>query len=218
MTLSLTKPNYQQSQGFTLLEMLVVILLVSLLASLLMQGFVYMSGTYYAVERRQLRAQQEELLEGWLRDSIHGVINGVDGELSKNNQFSGDSTSFSGMSLGSLAGQPQGTPIKIIWSIEQKDGLILLRYGEAPLSGGPMIWYTLKEWPGTVSASWQYLHDGQWLTNFPPQTSIFARNKKTALPRAISLHVNSVPVPIELIISVRSNPNIYMPPRIEGVL
>jgi type II secretory pathway pseudopilin PulG len=198
--------------------MLVVVLLVSLLASLLMQGFVYMSGTYHAVERRQLRAQQQELFEGWLRDSIHGVINGVDGEFGKNNQFSGDSTSFSALSLGSLAGQPPGTPIKIVWSLEQKNGLVLLRYGEAPLAGGAMTWYTLKEWPGTVSASWHYLHNGEWLSSFPLQTSIFARNKKTALPRAISLYVNSVPVPIELIVSVRSNPNEYAPPVIEGVL
>ncbi len=216
--LFLTKPTRQDSQGFTLLEMLVVVLLVSLLASLLMQGFVYMSGTYHAVERRQLRAQQQELFEGWLRDSIHGVINGVDGEFGKNNQFSGDSTSFSGLSLGSLAGQSPGTPVKIVWSLEQKNGLVLLRYGEAPLAGGAMIWYTLKEWPSTVSASWHYLHNGEWLSSFPLQTSIFARNKKTALPRAISLYVNSVPVPIELIVSVRGNPNEYAPPVIEGVL
>jgi|GEM_PF-988761 len=217
MTLFLTK-SIQRSQGFTLLEMLVVVLLVSLLASLLMQGFVYMSGTYHAVERRQLQAQQQELLEGWLRDSIHGVINGVDGEFDKNNQFSGDSTSFSGLSLGSLGGWPSGTPIKIVWSLEQKNGLVLLRYGEAPISGGQMRWYTLKEWPGTVSASWQYLHDGQWLSAFPSKTSIFVRNKKTALPRAISLHVDTVPIPIELIISVRSNPNVYVPPVYEGVM
>lgn len=212
------KPALGRLCGFTLLEMLVVILLVSLLASLMMQGFIYMSGTYQTVERRQLRAQQQELFEGWLRDSIHGVVNGVDGTLGKDNQFSGDAVSFSGISLGSLAGQPPGTPIKIIWSLEQKNAQIALRYGEAPLTGGAITWYTVKEWPGTVSASWQYLHNGQWLSSFPPQASVFARDKKAVLPRAISLHVNSVPVPIELIVSVRSSPNIYTPPTIEGVL
>lgn len=205
-------------RGFTLLEMLVVILLVSLLASLMMQGFIYMSGTYQTVERRQLRAQQQELFEGWLRDSIHGIVNGVDGTWGKDNQFSGDSASFSGISLGSLAGEPSGTPIKIVWSLEKKNAQTLLRYGEAPLTGGAMTWYTLKEWPSTVSASWQYLHDGEWLSSFPTQTSIFARDKKAVLPRAISLYVNSVPIPIELIVSVRGNPNAYVPPVMEGVL
>lgn len=213
-----TRPAPSGLRGFTLLEMLVVILLVSLLASLMMQGFIYMSGTYQTVERRQLRAQQQELFEGWLRDSIHGVVNGVDGAWGKDNQFSGDAMSFSGISLGSLAGQPSGTPIKVIWSLEKKNTYTLLRYGEAPLTGGAITWYTLKEWPSTVSASWQYLHDGQWLSSFPMQTSIFARDKKAVLPRAISLYVNSVPVPIELIVSVRSNPHAYAPPVIEGVL
>lgn len=213
-----TRPAPSGLRGFTLLEMLVVILLVSLLASLMMQGFIYMSGTYQTVERRQLRAQQQELFEGWLRDSIHGVVNGVDGNWGKDNLFSGDAASFSGISLGSLAGQPPGRPIRIVWSLEKKNAQTLLRYGEAPLTGGVMTWYTLKEWPSTVSASWQYLYDGEWLSSFPTQTSIFARDKKAVLPRAIGLYVNSVPVPIELIVSVRSNPKAYTPPVMEGVL
>lgn len=218
MTLSLINANKQRAQGFTLLEMLVVILLVSLLASLLMQGFVYMSGTYHAVERRQFRAQQQELFEGWLRDSIHGIVNGVDGEFGNNNLFSGDAVAFSAISVGSLMSQSPGLPVKIMWSLEQTSERTLLRYGEAPLTGGAMTWYTIQEWPVSVTASWQYLYDGQWLQEFPLQTSVFARDNKHILPRAISLHVNAVPVPIELILSIRSNPNLYKPPIIEGIL
>lgn len=217
MRLFLIKPRLRQSTGFTLLEMLVVVLLVSLLASLLMQGFVYMSGTYHAVERRQARAQQQELLEGWLRDSVHGIVNGVDGEFGKDALFSGDASSFSGVSLSPLAGLHQGFPTKISWSIEREGNQIFLRYGEAPLTGGVMNWHIIKAWPSTVSASWFYQHEGEWLESFPRQTSVFKRDEKNVLPRAIGLRVDTVPLPIELIVSVRANSNVYAPPVIEGI-
>jgi len=80
-----------------------------------------------------------------------------------------------------------------------------------------MNWHTIKEWPSTVAASWFYLHNGEWFESFPLQTSVFKRDEKNVLPRAIGLRVDTVPVPIELIISVRANSNIYSPPVIEGV-
>lgn len=217
MRLFLIRSNLRKSAGFTLLEMLVVVLLVSLLASLLMQGFIYMSGTYHAVERRQARAQQQELFEGWLRDSVHGIVNGVDGESGKSAVFSGDASSFSAISLSPLAGLLQGSPAKISWSIEREGNQIVLRYGEAPLTGGVTHWHVIKEWPDTVTASWFYLHNSEWLESFPLQTSVFKRDEKNVLPRAIGLRVDTVPIPIELIISVRANSNIYSPPVIEGV-
>ncbi|WP_039915866.1 prepilin-type N-terminal cleavage/methylation domain-containing protein [Cellvibrio mixtus] len=204
--------------GFSLLEMLVVILLVSLLASLLMQGFIYMSGTYSTVERRQMHMQQQDLFEGWIRESIHGLINGVDGALGKNQLFSGDEASFSGISLGALAGSPVGTPVKVVWILERKDGKLMLRYGEAPLSATEFKWYTIKEWPATVNASWHYLYQGEWLNGFPPRTSIFSRDKKNVLPQAISLYIDSIPLPVQMIIAVRNNPAMYTPPAFEGVL
>lgn len=205
--------------GFSLLEMLVVILLVSLLASLLMQGFVYMSGAYSAVERRQTRAEQQDLLEGWIRDSIHGLINGVDGDFGKDQIFSGDEASFTGISLNALSDNPMGTPVKIVWSLERENGRLLLRYGEAPLSSvDKMKWHTIKEWPASVNASWHYLHQGEWLNGFPLQASAFARDKKNVLPQAISLYVESVPLPVQIIIAVRNNPAAYVPPAFEGVL
>ncbi|MEN0037218.1 MAG: prepilin-type N-terminal cleavage/methylation domain-containing protein [Cellvibrio sp.] len=219
MTSSLTKAHRQGGAGFTLLEMLVVVLLVSLLASLLMQGFIYTSGVYKSVERRQALAQREELLNGWLRDSIHGLINGADGEIAQKVYFSGNQDSFSGLSLGALSGRFPGLPVVITWSIERTANTSALIYSEAPLYGGNAERYVIREWPDSKMAiSWQYMQDGGWQQSFPAKTSVFKRDDKNLLPRAIALHVSSLATPFEIIISVRSSPLRYAPPVIEGVM
>lgn len=219
MMLFLTKFHRRPSAGFTLLEMLVVVLLVSLLASLLMQGFIYTSGIYKSVERRQALAQREELLNGWLRDSIHGLISGSDGEAAQKIYFSGNQESFSGISLGALSGRFPGLPVVITWSIERTAGSSVLVYNESPLYGGSAERYVIREWPDSrMQISWQYLQDGGWQQSFPARTSAFKRDNKNLLPRAISLYVDSLPTPVEIVIGVRASPLRYAPPVIEGVM
>lgn len=217
--LFLTKSHRRLHSGFTLLEMLVVVLLVSLLASLLMQGFIYTSGIYKSVERRQALAQREELLNGWLRDSVHGLINGADGEEAKKVYFSGNQDGFSGMSLGALSGRFPGLPVIITWSIERTPDRSLLVYEETPLYGGFAERYVIRDWPDSrMEISWRYLQGGAWQQSFPDRASAFKRDNKNLLPQAISLQVDSVPAPVEIVIAVRANPLRYMPPVIEGVM
>lgn len=199
--------------------MLVVVLLVSLLASLLMQGFIYTSGIYKSVEKRQSIAQREELLNGWLRDSVHGLINGADGEQAEDIYFSGNQDGFSGMSLGALSGRFSGLPVMITWSIERTPDRSLLVYEETPIYGGQPARYVIREWPDSkMEISWRYLQDGAWQQSFPARASVFKRDNKNLLPRAISLQVDSIPVPYEIIIAVRASALRYMPPVIEGVM
>jgi general secretion pathway protein J len=215
----LTRICRSKSVGFTLLEMLVVVLLISLLASLLMQGFIYTSGIYKSVERRQGFALRDQLLNGWLRDSIHGLVNGADGRAAEKIYFSGNQDGFSGISLGSLTGRSPGLPVVCAWSIERTSTSSLLVYTESSLyGGGEGTKYIVREWSDPqINAHWQYLQDGEWRTEFPVRTSVFKRDDKNLLPRAIALYVDTLPVPLEIIISVRSSPIHYAPPTVEGI-
>ncbi len=219
MKLSSTRTTQLKPCGFTLLEMLVVLLLVALLSSLLMQGFIYLSGVHQAVERRQERDQRDALLSGWLRDSIGGLVNGVDGSESTKIVFTGDSSGFSGIGLVSLSGRYQGLPVQTFWQIERSSDSTRLVYRESPLYGGVEESYVIREWSNpSLDARWVYWSDGGWKNNYPEQSSVFSRNHKHALPRAIGLIVNSTPYPLEILVAVRASSLEYRPPTINGVL
>lgn len=200
--------------GFTLLELLVVVLLVSLLASLLMQGFIYLSGVYSTVARRQAHAQQQELLEGWVRDSIQSLTNGLD-SAKPLPDFSGDAERFGGISLRSIARFGSGEAIRIEWLINQSLEKTQLIYSESPVQGGDTVQYVIREWPG-VSAQWRYWDGKSWLNSFPERTAVFNSKPQPKLPLAIALYVDSVPNPIELIVTTRSSIDPYLPPMGEN--
>jgi general secretion pathway protein J len=196
--------------GFTLLELLVVVLLVSLLASLLMQGFIYLSGVYSVVERRQSYAKQKELLDGWVRDSIQSLINGIDSDRVFTS-FVGDSESFSGISVQSISQAVSGSPVRIKLILQKSSQTTTLIYEEAPLLDGSPVQYVLHEWP-SVDAQWRYWDGVNWLSSFPSRTRIFNSEDNVQLPLAISLYVDTAPVPIELIVATRSSVIKYYPP------
>lgn len=207
--------SIKRRRGFTLLEMLVVILLVSLLASLMMQGFIYMAGIYSTVERRQTQLQTQELLEGWLRDSVQGLINGIDGDLSGAAEFIGEESFFSGISLTPLGYSAAGAPYPVEWRLEQNDSVLRLLYGEtAP--GTETQWYILREWPN-AQASWSYFYNGEWYRSFPERRRSAINPNEPALPDAIALSVVGLRQPFDMIIAVNGANAVYRAPTIEGM-
>ncbi|WP_250657382.1 prepilin-type N-terminal cleavage/methylation domain-containing protein [Alkalimarinus coralli] len=212
-----------RNSGFTLLEMLVVVLLVALLSSVLMQGFVYMAGIYGAVERRQDLARSQYLLEGWLRDSIQGMVNGVDGPVGKGVRFEGDETSFKGISLEPLVGlEGQGgatdgislphvrVPHKIEWRLEQTVDAVKLRYGESIVTGERWQWYNVREWKA-AEASLSYWYNGRLITNFP-EKSHSGTDGGMLLPSGVVLTVRGVRTNFSVFIALNSNPKKYRSP------
>jgi hypothetical protein len=181
----------------------------------MMQGFIYTAGVYSKVERRQTQLQTQRLLEGWLRDSVQGMVNGVDGEEGKSSSFIANEEFFNGISLTSLAGSNQGVPHRVEWRLEQSDGYLLLRYGEGPLKG-ELRWYTLRQW-SNAQAGWSYLHRGQWYSSFPEQKALGSNQDYPVLPEAIGLSVSGLQGPFDIIIALRSHTAEYKKPTVEGV-
>lgn len=221
-----TKPFVTRTAGFTLLEMLVVVLLVAMLSGVLMQGFVYMSRVYGSVERRQDLALSQYLLEGWLKDTVQGLVNGIDGPLGEGVYFEGDETFFRGITLEPLVGL-QGDdnrvddmpapriPHKIEWRIEKTDNAVRLKYGEAPLTSETWQWYNVREWKA-AEASLSYWHEGRLLSRFSALPQSFGVKKSTLLPLGIVLTVNSVRTQSSVFVALHSSPNKYRPPEAVG--
>lgn len=216
----LTRPRVYTSSGFTLLEMIVVLLLVSMLSGMLMQGFVYMSGVYSAVERRRSFAQSQRLLEGWLRNSIQGVVNGVDGQVGRDIQFEGEEFSLRGISFSPLVGQTSssgyrvGGAHKIEWRLKKEGETLTLLYGEAPIAGN-LKWYTVKTWLHS-SASWRYWDDGQWIAEYPT-VGRFDESEGGRLPAGVLLEVKGGREPFSMFVAMSNNSGRYRKPAIIGV-
>lgn len=212
-----------RNAGFTLLEMLVVVLLVALLSSVLMQGFVYMAGIYGAVERRQDVARSQYLLEGWLRDSVQGMVNGIDGPAGKGVRFEGDESSLKGISLeplvglGDKGGATDGlhlphvrVPHKIEWRIEQTVDSVKLRYGESIVTGERWQWYNVREWKA-AEASLSYWYNGRLITSFPEKRQS-EMDGGMQLPAGVVLTVRGVRTNFSVFIALSSNPKKYRSP------
>lgn len=124
-----------RSGGLTLLEMLVVMVLVTLLGTLLLQGIGFFTGKYQVVQRARADLSVAELQQNWFATSVRGLTPyGVDAR-----RFVGNARAFRGITLAPLQAEP-GMPVTARWTIDGEDASIL-RYAED--GGSP--WTVLLE-------------------------------------------------------------------------
>ena len=102
--------NAARAAGFTLMEMLVTLVLISFTTMLMFQ----MLGSY-RIARERVQAQsgvidRGALFQSWLQDSVRGlyIANGL--------TFSGDADDFNGTTLNPLYGEA-GAPTRIAWRL-----------------------------------------------------------------------------------------------------
>ncbi|MFZ1643035.1 MAG: type II secretion system protein, partial [Candidatus Contendobacter sp.] len=113
--------------GFTLLEMLVTLTIVSLLTVLLMQGLLYALQLRARMLEQQQRRQAAVLQEHWFRASSAAL---APGKANGPDVFSGDRTGFRGLSLAPLLGD-RGAPARIEWRLEPEAAGVALRYRQS---------------------------------------------------------------------------------------
>ena len=102
-----------QALGLTLIEMLVVLVLVSLLGTLLVQGTGFFLGKYAAVKRVHRESSLAALSQHWFISSVQAMVP----SRVEARRFAGDASSFEGVTLQALAAEP-GLPVRARWSIE----------------------------------------------------------------------------------------------------
>ena len=116
------------SAGLTLLEMLVVMVLVSLLGTLLLQGVGFFAGNYQVVKRTHAELSLAELRRHWFASTVRGMTPyGVEAR-----RFVGNARTFQGITLAPLEAEP-GMPVTARWSIGGPDDATVV-YAE---NGGP---------------------------------------------------------------------------------
>ena len=179
--------------GFTLMEVLVVLVLVSLLSGLLMDGFGYVLRLRSSVTQQLKKQRILQLQEYWLRNLLGGLITiSLEYKPTETELFHGNASSLEGQSLNALE-IPAGIPQRFSLALSQTAELIELKY-----QTGEKTQWVLGKWPAQ-KAVFRYLDDqGNWTATWPPQLGV----KTQQLPQAIQLQIDSEANPVNWIISI----------------
>lgn len=206
-----------RQQGFSLLELIVVLLLVGLISTLLMQGFVYVAGVFQTVERRQQVWSQQLLQRNWLVESVRTLTNGVAGPLAQGYHFKGDAQGFSGLAVYGLSySGGVARPVHVEWQLLNEQNILQLRYRELPLRDSALLekdanWYVMGRWPHAAGA-FTYAHNEQWSRQFSavPRSG---EQLSARLPQAIRLQIDAGPRSMDVLVKVAVTPIIYRAPE-----
>ena len=114
------------ARGLTLVEMLVVLVLVSLLGTLVLQGTGFFLDQFATVERIHRDASRTDLRNHWFASTVGAILPSRQAER----RFVGESTYFEGVTLQPLAAA-SGQPSRIRWSIEG-DRVLFAESGRQP--------------------------------------------------------------------------------------
>lgn len=190
-------------RGFTLMEVLVVLVLVALISGMLMQGFGYVLRLRLNVTQQLKNQRTEQLQEYWYRNLISGIIVNT---IEEKPLFQGDASSLQAQSIATLHAAG-GVPQLFSLTLAAQDGAIILRYKISEHEE-----WILGRWNAT-DASFSYLdNEGAWVTAWPPKLGLALQQ----LPNAVQLHIQRQPKPFTWIVAIpgRKNPK----PLLEDIL
>lgn len=183
-------------RGFSLLEALVTLVIVSLVVTVLMQSLLYVLGMRERVLRVDREARTAALHERWFRDSVGAAIGDrPDGAR----PFAGDASGLRFLSHVPLEGQGVHP---VSWRLVQApDGRFALEHEQ-----GGRRWLMLP--PALEGAAFDYLDSGgAWHSRWPLESAPAA-----ALPRAVRLAAIHDGKPLVWWVAVAAGPG--LPPTL----
>lgn len=162
-------------RGFTLVEILVVLILVGLITGILFQalGQVFRLQSHVDTEMENMR--QNAMLSDWFRQVIQGLQPDYD---DGKNKFQASRRRMTGLSTNPLSpGQSGLEPFTLELQFDDRRGETLLRYGEGDRAP------VLMAWPGD-NGQFVFLDaDGAGHDGWPPPMA----KKPAQLPAAVRL-------------------------------
>jgi len=166
------KPSSQP--GFTLVEMLVVLLIVGMVSGLLFEGAAQVMGMQARLERQLTRLRGEALHADWLRQAVQGLQpDYADGKQI----FKGSPRGFSGLTTNPLsAGYGALQPFVVTLRHDAAHNSMLLGYGSGSSAS------VLLSWPGDQGRLRYLDARGEAHEDWPPPLGLWPQ-----LPRAITL-------------------------------
>lgn len=183
------RPASRTSAGFTLLETIVTLVIVSMIVVVLMQALQQALGLRMRLLRHERETRTAVLEEQWFRDSVASAIADLPDALGS---MEGTPAAVALVSAAPLSGPGMA---RVRWSLRRVDGGFALDYAEA--GGTPM---TILPGPMT-DASFAYLDaDGRWLREWkvePKQEQVSPANEMAPprepdlLPRMVRLQATT---------------------------
>ena len=158
------RPRITQA-GFTLFEMIVVMVITSLMGAVLLQGFSIILGTRLSVTNTIANLQGLILNQNIPVDPLRGILPDY---KNNPNQFRGQARTLTGQTLRPLL-SPVGAPTPFRMTLDYNAGsdTTLLIYEEP---GRPKA--ELAQWPGN-SQTFKYRDvSGPWQSIWPPPASV----------------------------------------------
>ena len=151
----------KSSNGFTLLEMLVVLVILGMTTALVTQGLTVTWQTFLRLNARDLSLSTARLPQQWFRDSIkYGVLYHPREAI-----VQGDHDSLTLLTTA-VPSDPFRVPQKMEWIITVSDGVWSLAFTEEDKE--PVV---VKE--SLEVMKFAYLVDGDWAAEFSPDDSRF---------------------------------------------
>jgi general secretion pathway protein J len=154
-----------KTRGFTLLEVLVVLVITSLISVVLIQGFALVLGARNSVQAKIVGLEQVVLKRNIFLEPLRGVLPDYPNQP---NIFRGEEKEISGITVRSLQSRP-GTPVSFVMTMSydpQKDATNLT-YQEEGFA--PQV---LGEWEGVEGAFRFRDRKGSWLDAWPPSPDV----------------------------------------------
>lgn len=158
------------SRGFTLLEAIVTLVVVSLIVTLLMQALVQSLDMRTRLLRHERAARMDTLQEQWFRDTVSSAMPDMGNAFG---YMEGNAES-----LELVTARPLGGGLdRVRWSFQRTDGGFALHYHDAE-------WDDLVVMPGPLlDPVFDYLDDkGDWKAEWKPEDDL-----ALGLPRMVRL-------------------------------
>jgi prepilin-type N-terminal cleavage/methylation domain-containing protein len=153
----------EKIKGFTLLEVLVVLVIVTLLMTFLFQALSHVATVRIHILRQLNTFQQGAIQEFWFRHSTAGLIADYP-DIEQSQAFKGSDKRFSGLTTAALNADA-GVPNRFAWAIIEEKGQNVLQY-----QTGSETWSVLYWQGGGYGVGFQYLDEkGKWHDAWPPQ-------------------------------------------------
>ena len=160
--------------GFTLVEILVVLTLLSAIVGLLAQSFSVFYKAYLQIDALESDIIREEMVAHWFRDNISGAIPSKDLSF----RFAGNNRKISFTSIDSLKG-PQGKIKRSSWIISFDGESSTLLYGENNENPTPLM-----VWKNARAGFFFRDESTDWIEFWPPEKS-----RPGVLPRKVKLKI-----------------------------
>jgi len=192
------------TKAFTLLEMLVVLMIISLISVVLFQGFSFILHLRdkFLVQLDVL--QKGALQEYWFRSTTTSLVANYN---DRPYVFKGDNKKFEGLTTSSLT-HDAGVPVPFSWQLVEKDNTTFLQYHhfpDYPKKNDDMSHWDIMQWQGEAG-QFQYMDRlGEWHPVWPsPTLELDMLEFEPQLPHAIMFVGKRYGKPMSWIIKINA--------------